>query len=723
MIKALNNFTRKSWNNYCGPDDKFNIKNIIFGYNGKGKSSLAQGIYQSALDSGDFTNKNIRIFNNKYVKSELTFKDDQSEGVATKIHGVIANFGKKAVETDEKIDELRKKVINIEPIESNKQQLENEIRNTITRHHNNKKGDASIQQKTGDILNMLRYYQSDLENAIKIEPDENKLAQIKGDNVLSKKMASLETIKLQEYSLPQREAMENIENIFKKTSYNEIDIPSLAVIEWISTGLELHKPQDKCHFCGNEIDYDKICNLVEEFNANEKQKDTKTLQSFNAKLTEIQNTIAYNNEQLQQLSLILDDMKQLEIHKKTIDDAKRIITSAKNIIEQKIQNIEKTNLTCPSVGSALEDIKNANSEIITIINTSINQFRSKVSKRDALVKGSIALDIKNDSLLQKEIENYKTSIKQIQEAKENNKETQEQIQKLLSSKTTVSTFASFINGILNDLNINLALSVSDDNKNYVITHSKDTAKKLNIDDISEGEKNLLAILFFYYSLFIDSEQNTLKNEISLIIIDDPITSLDDTNSIYITGLVEHLLDYKNIQVFILTHSWDFFTNISYHYKESTAKNPTNFAYFEVKKDINSASFLTKTKTNITPYHHNFKEVYEFSQRTNVDITSDCETYHMPNIIRQVLEGFLSFKVKKSNPTKNNEAEIARALFNKELPKISPKDKVKLTTLLLLININSHKSSRNPSEILESAKFLMNRIEQVDPQHFNAYKTA
>lgn len=44
MIKKINNFTYKSFTNYTGPDDEFREVNVLFGYNGKGKTALVEGI-------------------------------------------------------------------------------------------------------------------------------------------------------------------------------------------------------------------------------------------------------------------------------------------------------------------------------------------------------------------------------------------------------------------------------------------------------------------------------------------------------------------------------------------------------------------------------------------------------------------------------------------------------------------------------------------------------
>ena len=50
MIERVSNLTKKSFNSYSGPAEKFKLKNVIFGYNGRGKSSLALGLKDTYLD-------------------------------------------------------------------------------------------------------------------------------------------------------------------------------------------------------------------------------------------------------------------------------------------------------------------------------------------------------------------------------------------------------------------------------------------------------------------------------------------------------------------------------------------------------------------------------------------------------------------------------------------------------------------------------------------------
>lgn len=77
MITDIQNFTYKSFKNYSTPKDFLKKKNILFGYNGRGKSSLSKGIIQNFLNQKK-SNENIRFFNRDYVKNQLLLEQTNS---------------------------------------------------------------------------------------------------------------------------------------------------------------------------------------------------------------------------------------------------------------------------------------------------------------------------------------------------------------------------------------------------------------------------------------------------------------------------------------------------------------------------------------------------------------------------------------------------------------------------------------------------------------------
>ena len=67
MIEQISDFSCKSFKNYNSPSHFFKKKNILFGYNGRGKSSLALGLVDTYKSSGG-TDNSYRLFNRDYVK-------------------------------------------------------------------------------------------------------------------------------------------------------------------------------------------------------------------------------------------------------------------------------------------------------------------------------------------------------------------------------------------------------------------------------------------------------------------------------------------------------------------------------------------------------------------------------------------------------------------------------------------------------------------------------
>lgn len=222
----------------------------------------------------------------------------------------------------------------------------------------------------------------------------------------------------------------------------------------------------------------------------------------------------------------------------------------------------------------------------------------------------------------------------------------------------------------------------------------------------------MSLLFFYFELFDDDKQTHFKEEIQYVIVDDPLSSLDDNNRAYLISILQLLFKQNNVQVFVFTHDWDAYCQLLYN----TDKN--SFGSFEIKKDKSGVSSVEIGKPTITPYEHDFFELLDMSNKT-ADSLDDGDIYHLPNCMRRVLESFLKFKVPNSSPTNKNVANVSIGLFNKDT--LEAKEQTKLMALLLVINSQSHKAARNSEEVFKALKFLIIRIKAVDEAHFNMLK--
>ena len=719
MIERIENFSLKSFKNYSGPDDGYIFlkNNIIFGYNGKGKSSLATGILQSFLRSGGNID-DTRFYNTEYIENSLLL---QSPDGKKHIKGVIANFGKEATDIEKGIEEKENSKINTKMIEDKIKEQKNSLRNDIDSIHDRRKGTANIQKKsfTADVLKVCEIYEDDLDKAIKIEKDEKKLEKIIGDDAFEKAIRQLQAIDIKRIDNVTKEEFEKIEKIFSQT-FDNVSIPSSNIIEWLNDGITIHESEDanRCHFCGNIINLQEIQKRVKKYNEDIRQKSILILKEFKKKLEDEIAIIKQNQQQQDLANALFVDNDILGKDFDNISDSLKTVENLISAVDAKIDNICDSKIEYIDASNDFWVIRESTGNIIKNIADEIENNRKLISSREILVKGAIGLEIRNNSNVQEQIKNIKKLEKDLSDGKEKNRNIDEEIKRLRNSKKATSSFAEYISGILQRIGINFRVEVAPQNNDYIIK-SRGSDDILDITDISEGEKNILALIFFYYELFADDKQKEYKSNIKLIVIDDPVSSLDEINHMYIINLMEQVLELPIPQVFILTHSWEDFSTINYKFKEER-NNPKN-RFFEVKKDDSSNSFITKTKAAISPYRHHFQEVYNFSQKPNTNNLNDCDIYHIPNIIRQVLEGFLKFKIRNNSATKSNKKQIAEVLFGNNWINIKESEKTQLGELLLTVNIDSHRPTRNPEEILRSAKFLMKRIESIDNQHYNAYK--
>ena len=736
MIEKINSLTKKSFKNYSTPDNFFKKKNIIFGYNGRGKSSLASGIAEQFLLNHD--ESGLRYFDTDYVNDSLVIED--SEGKLLK--GVKATFSKPDVSIEESIKKIRLKLVNIDSdkdkIKSEREQLRKRIDSLVKI----KKGKVGIQLKNKKILEIddihregcsdidwvLRQYNNDLVSAEKIEPDVNKLRIIDGNKDYEDEIARVEALTLPKIAYPDIDGakIDRLKKILART-YSD-NIPSSEIVSWLEKGISLHDTDaDMCLFCQNRSNFsiETIQERVNRYITDEKQKDSKFLEEI---LGQVSESIKDLEESIDNKSMLyifydkseIDDIfsfhKELSILKSLSSQLTNKLSSMNDIITispAQIQDIECLTISLRDRRERLEQIKK----------DKLKELREKDRKQKVLVNGAIGLTIKEDEDFNNRLDNLKNFEIEVQAKYDKNIKFQNDIKDLESQKSDYGDFMNFLNEVLESIGINIRLDHCKDNeKLYYLRHSNKEDGDLTVKDISEGERNILALLFFYFELYEDKLQEKPKDEIKLILIDDPISSLDEGNRIYVLELVRHiLLKGEFEQIFIFTHSWNDFCDITYGVQ--TGESNGGYKFFEVTKDSSSHSRIDIIeKPMISPYKVLFREVYGLSQKDIAYKLNDCELYHYANSMRRVFEDFLSFKCGgRTIPTKAQEGSI-RNLYTSSLPRgeaVGAKFRSKLNAFLSFINILSHHPIKS-DEVVKNAKFMMNFIEKVDKFHFDKH---
>ena len=705
MIQSINDYTFKSFKNYSGPnqEEQFKQKNLFFGYNGKGKTALSKGILMEIKKDAKITEDNYRFFNKDYIKDNLLLENNNG------LKGIVANFGKENVDIEKTIEEKMKNYKDVSILQKEKEDLEQNIKDEVNRIFDLKKGKSSIKRRTAEtVKELVVSYEKDLESALKVVKSKDDLKGVKDSSSYEKELTTVQGINLLKIETLTDDEIDTIASIMNR-NYEKNEIPSAEVLSWLEQGLTIHKHDNskKCKFCGNNIEINEIEETINKYLNDKKQKDLIVLNGLYIKIKKIIELKLKDNKDL------MGNLINESVYKyyDSLSENQNQLISVNEKIKSKLDNFEKSeSFDSAALKHIMNSINDNQLEISNAKQVKEIELSKMIEKSNTLIKGAIALEISDSNIIASELKKLEDKEKEITTVSNSNSILMKEVTELKNSKSTTNDFAVFINELLQELGVDFYLAII--NNNYTINHRRDDVS-LTLNDISEGENNLLALLFFYYELFNDKYQQNFKDEIKYIIIDDPISSVDDVNKAYVLELIKKIFDLNSPQIFIFTHVWDDFCNISYGKKDT---NETLFRFYEVKKNKNS-SYIVKTRTNETPYMHDFKEIYEFSKKKNADDLDECEMYHYPNVMRKVLEQFMKFKVKKSNPTLDNITNVKIALCGNV--NCSHQDNIQIPALLNICNILSHETARTPDQILKSAQYLMRKIEEIDNCHFSA----
>lgn len=227
MLEIINNYKYKSFKNYTGPsENKFKKKNIFFGYNGKGKTALSKGIINEFLKDSKNIDANYRFYNKDYIKNNLLLENNSV------LKGVVATFGSKDVDVEKEISEKEEQIKDTLTITKDINNIENKINNEISNIFISKKGNSSIKKKgANSIIELIEAYKKDLQPALKLATKEE-LTNFKDTLEYEKDLLTLQTLKIIDVNVINEEEINSIYNIMS-TKYNNEEIPSTKIIEWI----------------------------------------------------------------------------------------------------------------------------------------------------------------------------------------------------------------------------------------------------------------------------------------------------------------------------------------------------------------------------------------------------------------------------------------------------------------------------------------------------------
>lgn len=633
--------------------------NFIFGLNGSGKTTVSRFLRSPEKDTFldcriDWQNTPLKccVYNSDYVKEN--FSESSIPGIFT--------LGEENIEIKNRIGELTS-AIRTEKDKSEK--LQKEIY-----------GDGAVVGYQ-DKLKQHEATYADLFWKIKQKFDKDKsplLLALEGnrgskeifknnllDQLASNKETTEDKDKLEQacsmlfgkiiesispIEVPAFDEIINFESvkILQKVIVGKDDVDIAGLIKklgnhtWFKQGVSYLESSDgKCPFCQRDLDEGFTEQIAEYFD------DT-----YNSEVAELQKLydryVQTCESLLRQLSAIV-----LPPQFEKTDDLSDAISSLKTIVEaNKLRLSEK--VSSPNIIVELETVKDTSERIKLLLNEANKAIQEHNRRIDNIIEEKTKL--KNQvwryilETLASDIETYQKEKERLSTIIHQKKDEKSETDKLISAMTSemdgleqqltsVVPTANGINILLKNYGFTgFSLKVEEENNYQFVRNNGQPA----YESLSEGERNFVTLLYFIYSLQGNTEENG-HNEDKIVVIDDPVSSLDSDVLFLVSSLLRDL--FANIyaekgtikQLFILSHNNFFFKEVSYN--QGLKKNKTGYWMIVKFSDISTIMEYDKNPVNST-----YEMLWAEIKNAKFD-TSQCNTLTLANTMRRIIEHYFS----------------------------------------------------------------------------------
>jgi len=696
---------------------------LIYGWNGSGKTTFSRLF--TALSSGSHKNypnlkydidstegsfnqtktypRKIMVFNKEYIEENAPSLEDPA--LPSKHIFVLGKEDKtlaKSIEDNKKeLDSIGLLLAHNDPkkgIISLKKQLQDKETEYEDLFTNTARSIASL--RSGDAVRQYNRTQAlqefkKLTQKQELDPTDEQNKRILLREELLDEVAELDVGKFEQEKKNLKNLVDKAHATLKTTIQQTVvkrleENPDIA--EWVGLGLKIHKKHKSkhCEYCQQVIPSARINELANHFNDSHDelvreiddiisglQKSWSIVNSFNL----VDKTAFYKDMQSEY------QKKQKEFEGAKTDLLGEIQKLGELLKSKKLQTNKMLSTEIDLDTGVFESALEAINLIIRKHNTRSKNFgeeREKAFKN--LEKHYLSSIFDKAKNLEKDIKRLKDDIKNDETKIEKLKiQISEEESKLRNTKDGCDA----LNKGLADLLGRNELIFEDGDLGYTIRRNGEIAK-----DLSEGEKT--AIAFIYFLTHLNNKDFNLKE--GIVVIDDPISSLDIDAIYRISGLIKSKLK-KSHQLIIMTHNYEFFNQIKSWFIvdpdidfKNRFGNGIQGAMLMIKNPFN------KTKTTriaeikeLDPllrdyeseYHYLFDKLLSFEEDlTEKDDGTIEAVYHYPNIGRKTLECFLSFRVPETGSFYTKLKKLRR--FNKE--KISEDE---LEDIYSFVNSNSH----------------------------------
>ena len=538
---------------------------------------------------------------------------------------------------------------------------------TIMTQHNTEKELSEISKEFSDKKRLFDSVTNESSEIIQ------KVETLNFDNIDSK----AKSILLQK--IEQTELTEREKRIFDFIGDNGQDLLAKAKIYFSKSDA------DFCPYCYQAISTDYKVVLMQEF----QKVLNKEVEEYQKQLDALKiKEISFSLVPYSQLDKNLIQTVQLEINKfnKTIEKYNDLIDKRKNNV---YQNFSESDYVI-SIEDAIIPV---NSSLVEL-EKKRNEFNQLIKNKKDLQKELLQL---NSQIANKQIsENYKKYKKQVEER---DKEIQI-LKNLEQEKNSIELELSSLN------EQKKSIKIAQKHINYLLQYVFFSKDKLTIEtqdgiyqikscgmpvkpnQISCGERNILALCYYFTELFSGKEESKIYSDSNLLIIDDPVSSFDKENRVGVLSLLKYELQHfvsgnSETKILIMTHDLMAFYDIE---KIASELKSCNYYICELMQEgivdfkFNKSNEYTKLLTLI----------YSFANDPSNNTINEIS---IGNIMRRVVEAYSSFIYKVGINSISFDEEIFDSIQNE-------KQKEYFSNLMYRIVLNGESHSEERIKSLE-----------------------
>ncbi len=659
--------------------------NIIYGKNGTGKSSICRLMkeqwkdkevcifrgFNELLDENEKLNAIVLGEDNSKINKEVTSLEEEISEIEREIEEKKENI-EEPKEGDDRVNLFTEK----RDLENQKTKKKNREDKIYTA------GASKVKQKGSlSLFDGKQYDKNNFKNDLKEAKEQGKLSK-EEIKTLRETITVVEKDNVDEINsvfIDLKEERNRINSLLQKTvepTENILELKDVQKQDFAKAGLGCHKPNENCAFCGNVITKERYEKVKRYFSSDDIKTFEKEIQKklefikteINLEVINIDEKLFYPEFQekikalKKEIMLVAQERRNvLNSLKSSLKEKKGKLFKKMDILNEKMpedlkEKINEYNEIAKENNQYTKDLERNKEEArkkyryheINVFLKEKNKNNKNYDEELESIKGEIQTLEGRIEEKDAEIREVKNKIDELNKDIDNKKKEKEG---LLAGTKNTEILANNINEkIKGTVNFRLCRNKEEGEQEfYEIKEKIDGREETTrpITKLSDGEKNIIAFLYFIESL----NEPDKKDREKIIVFDDPMNSNDDTMQYLITSEIENIVKSiylnekdKNIKMgskdklILLTHNAHFYLN-------NLGRLPGigrdgGYSRYNIYKfmTIDGKTIIKK----IDEASEDIKSGYQALWKEVVFLYEYKKPDFMLNLIRRIIETFCSF---------------------------------------------------------------------------------